>query len=343
MPKTVKIGVIGCGAIAERLHVPDYHYSPYADIVAFCDVNEAHAQAVANKFAPKAKIYTDYKRLLQDPDVEAVSVCLPNSMHGPASIEAVEAGKHVMVEKPMATSLEEAKQMIAAAKKNNVLLMVNQTQRRVPSHMKAKEVLDSGILGEVLYVIGMFGHAGPDDWSPGSDWFFDKKAARFGAMADLGVHKADLIRHLTGKEIVEISAFTARLEKEGDVEDNFSSTIKFDNGAIGMLGASWTAKGMGSNFIIFHCSNGTLRLHMWPDKPCVAHLVNPRAEINFEIPPPLADYPESWQVDVGGGFARAILGLEAPFCTGEEGMKSLAVIMAAEESARTGCAVRVQL
>lgn len=342
MSKTVKIGVVGCGAIAERLHVPDLHYSPHAEVVALCDGNQARAEALASRFAPGARIYTDYHALLQDPGVEAVVICTPNTTHGPMTIAAAAAGKHVMVEKPMATSLDEAKQMVDAAKQHGVILMVNQTQRRAPAHLKAKEVLSSGILGEVLYVIGMFGHAGPDDWSPGSDWFFNKEEARFGAMADLGIHKADLLRYLTGQEIVEISAYTARLEKSGDVEDNFSSCIKFEGGAIGTLGASWTAKGLGSNFAIFHCTNGTLRVHMWPDEPCVAHLVNPKSVIHFESPAPLNDYPESWGVDVGGAFARAILGLEAPFCTGEEGMRSLAVIMAAEESARTGQAVKVK-
>ncbi|MBI2433372.1 MAG: hypothetical protein HYV26_10915, partial [Candidatus Hydrogenedentes bacterium] len=153
---------------------------------------------------------------------------------------------------------------------------------------------------------------------------------------------ADLIRFLTGKEIVQIGAFTARLEKEGDVEDNFSACIQFEDGSIGMLGASWTAKGLGSNFLIFHCSNGSLRVHLWPNQPCVAHVVNPKAEIVFETPEPLGQYPGSWGVDVGGAFARAVLGLEKPFCTGEEAMRSLAVILAAEEAAKTARSVKVK-
>jgi len=344
MGKTVKIGVIGCGAISERLHVPDFHVCPQADVVAFCDVDRERAQALAGTFSPGAEIYTDYNELLKDPRVEAVTVCLPNVLHGPVTKAAAEAGKHIFVEKPMATSLAEAREMVEVAKRHNVLLMVNQTQRRYAAHIKAKEVLDSGLLGRVLYVIGMFGHAGPDDWSPGSDWFFHKDEASFGAMADLGIHKADIMRYLTGSEIVEIGAFSELIEKpDADVEDNFASCVKFDNGAIGMLGASWTAKGLGSNFLIFHCANGTLRVDMWPGQPCVAHLVNPSSTIIFDIPPPLNDYPDTWGVDVGGAFARAVLGMEEPFCTGEEGLKSLAVIMAAQEAARTKSTVKVQI
>ena len=115
-------------------------------------------------------------------------------------------GKNVLVEKPMAMSLAEAKSMVAAAKKAKKLLMVNQSQRKYAAHVKAKEVMDSGIMGKVLHVTAMFGHEGPEFWSPTGKWFFKKKEARFGAMADLGVHKADLIRFLTGKEIVEEAA-----------------------------------------------------------------------------------------------------------------------------------------
>jgi len=343
MPNTVRVGIIGCGAIAQRLHVPDYAHCPQAQITAFCDTNRDKAQALADQYAPDAKIYTDYKRMLAEDSCQAVSVCLPNYLHGSVSIAAAKAGRHVFVEKPMATSTAEAQLMIEAARKSNVLLMVNQCQRRFAPHRKAKEVLDSGILGKILYVSGVFGHSGPENWSPDGKWFFKKKEARFGAMADLGVHKADMIRFLTGKEVVEISAFYGRLEKQKtDVEDNFAACIKFDDGTLGTLGASWTFKGLGADYLYFHCANGSLRVQVVPDKPCWAHLHRPGGEIIFEIPAPLNDYPESWGLDVSGGFVRAILGLEAPFCTGEEGKKALEIILAAEKSADTGRAVKIK-
>lgn len=342
MGKILKVGVIGCGAISRELHVPDYAHSPDAEIVALCDSNVAQAKGLAEKFAPEAMIYRDYKELLKDPSVEAVSVCLPNVLHGPVTIAAAKAGKHVLVEKPMATSAVEAQQMIDAAKKAGVLLMVNQCQRLFPPHIKAKEVLDSGLLGRVLHVTAMFGHSSPRDWSPEGKWFWRKKEARFGAMADLGVHKADLVRYLTGKEAAEVNAFVENVDNpKSDVDDNLVSCVKFTDGSVGTICASWTAYGKGVDYTIFHCEMGTLRVQMWPDKPCVAHLHTPTCEIVFEPPAPAGDYAGSWGLDAGGRFARACLGLEEPFCTGEEGKRSLELILAMEKAAQTGRVVKL--
>jgi predicted dehydrogenase len=234
--------------------------------------------------------------------------------------------------------------MIDAAKKNNVTLMVDQSQRRFPAHVKAKEVLDSGIMGKILHVTAMFGHAGPENWSPTGKWFFKKKEARFGAMADLGVHKADLIRHLTGKEVKQVTAIFDTLEKKKtDVEDNFASTLIFDDGTMGSLAASWTVKGLEANYMYLHCANGTLQIAVNPEKPLVAALVNPECQIVFDIPKPPTNEKGGWGLDVAGAFVRAALGMEAPFCPGEEGMKSLAVILACEEAAKTGRAVKVKI
>lgn len=338
MEKKVRVGIIGCGAIAERLHVPDYTCCPHAELVAFCDIEKDKAQALAQRFASGASVYTDYTEMLAKEKLDAVSVCLPNILHGPVSVAASEAGCHVFCEKPMATSVEEAKSMIAAADKAGKLLMINQSQRRFSTHRKAKEVMQSGILGKILYVTAMFGHSGPEYWSPTGKWFFQRDKARFGAMADLGVHTADLIRYLTDMEVVEISAFADCLEKpDADVEDNFSSCIRFENGALGTLAASWTIKAAGANFTNIHCENGMLRIdNTQPSRRIVANLVNPQCEIVFDEPGPLVEYEGSWGVDVGGAFIRAVLGLETPFCSGVEGMKSLAIILAAEESANTG-------
>lgn len=342
MGMTLKVGIIGCGAIAQRLHVPDIYTCGMGELTAFCDVIPAKAKALATQYGTDAKVYTDYRALLRDKRVEAVVVALPNVLHGPVTIAAAQAGKHVLVEKPMATSLTEAQRMIDAAKRAGTKLMVNQSQRLFPEHRKAREVVESGILGKILHVSAMFGHAGPEHWSPTGKWFFRKREARFGAMADLGVHKADLVRFLTGKEVAEISAFHERIEKKNsDVEDNFVSCLKFTDGTLGTLAASWTVKGASAEYTFLHCVNGTLRVSVVPGKPVIANLINPECEIVFEPPPPVERYPGSWGIDAGGAFVRAILGIERPYCTGEEGMKALAIILAAEKASLTGRRVRV--
>lgn len=342
MSRKVRIGIIGCGAIAERLHVPEYAASPDAELVAFCDVLKGKAQAVASTFAPDAQVFSDYKELLKKADVEGVSVCLPNHLHGPVTIAALKAGCNVLVEKPMATSMAEARRMLDAADKAGKLLAVNQSQRLFPAHVKAKEVMDSGIMGKVLHVTAMFGHGGPEYWSPSGKWFFNKKEARFGAMADLGVHKADLVRYLTGKEVGSIGAFYERLEKKrASVEDNFVAALKFTDGTVGTLAASWTVKGAEANYTILYCTNGTLSVCAYPGRPLVANLVNPECEIDFDVPPPPDNDNGGWGLDIGGRFCRAIKGEEAPYCSGLEGMKSLEVILAAERSALTGRTIKI--
>jgi predicted dehydrogenase len=344
MSRVVRVGVIGCGAIAEHLHIPDLIHAPETEVVALCDIRRAAAERLATALAPEAAIYTDHAALLRDPKVEAVVIGLPNALHAPVAIAAAKAGKHVLVEKPMATSLAECKAMIAAAKKAGVHLLVNQCQRLARHHLKAKEVIDSGLIGKILSVSATFGHSGPDNWSPDGKWFFQKKLARFGAMADLGVHKADIIRFLTGKEVVEVAGFYGTLDKKRtDVDDNFVSAIKFSDGTLGTLSASWTAYGKGVDYIYIHGTNGTLRVNVYPDQLVVADVVKPEAHIVFDLPPPRSDYPGSWELGVGSAFGRAILGLEPPFCSGEEGMRSLALILAAEQAADTGKAAKVKV
>src|SRR5207302_6424726 len=126
-----------------------------------------------------AKPYTDYKEMLKNADIDAVIVAGPNSLHAQQSIDALAAGKHVLCEKPMATTREDARAMIDAAKKNKKFLMIGLNQRLMPPHVRAKEILQSGRLGGVLSFRTAFKHPGPEGWSvdAGKSWFFKKGAA----------------------------------------------------------------------------------------------------------------------------------------------------------------------
>ncbi len=343
MQRPLRVAVIGCGQISKELHVPDYATCPDADLVALADPVTTNALALIERWAPHARAYADYAEMLANENLDAVTVTVPNRLHAEVAIAALNAGCHVLVEKPMATSSAEAQRMIEAATASGKLLIVNQSQRLYAVHRKAKEVIDSGIMGKILLVTAMFGHEGPEHWSPTGKWFFDKKDARFGAMADLGVHKADLVRFLTGKEVRQISAYVGCLEKEGaNVEDNFVSCLTFDDGTLGTLTASWTTKGMDANYTILHCAKGTLRISEIPGKPLVANLVDPVCEIVFDVPEQRLAYEGSWGLDVGAHFVRAIRGEEAPYCTALEGKRSLEVILAAEQSAQSGRSITIE-
>lgn len=346
MAKELRVGIIGCGAIAMRLHVPDIYYGKSGTLVAFCDTRKQRAQALAAQYAPDAAIYTDHKTMLADGVCDAVIVCLPNALHAPITVDACKAGCHVFVEKPMAQSLKECDQMITAAKKAGVLLMVDQVQRLQPQNRKAKEIIDSGILGRIEHVKAMFGHSGPDNWAPWAKWFFKKDEARFGAMADLGVHKADLIRWLTGQEVKQICGFYEKYERPSStVEDNFVSALQFADGAVGTLSASWTVRGQMNDYVIIHGSKGTMKVGVFPDTPVYVELGSPRGVMAYtpaDLDYPPYTYDESWRCDAGGAFCRACLGEEPPFCTGEDARRSLEVILAAEKAADTGKTVTIK-
>lgn len=337
---TFKIGVIGCGAIARRRHLPEYTMLPQAELVAVADINAERAEEMASLYGARA--YTDYRELLQHDGLDAVSVCLPNALHAPVSIAALEARLHVLCEKPMAVSQEEAEAMNAAAAKSGRMLMIGHNQRLMLPHKKAKELLDSGMLGRVLTFRTSFGHGGPETWSvegPGG-WFFQKKHAFIGAMGDLGVHKADLLRYLLGEEIAEVGAFVGTLHKQNtDVDDNAVCILKTESGIIGTLAASWTYKAKEDNSTVLYCEHGTLRLIEDSTYMVIAEMNNGE-RILHQIGKVATNDKQT-----ESGIIREFIGHLAagtkPVISGEEGMKSLQVILAALKSAETGTMIRV--
>ena len=232
------------------------------------------------------------------------------------------AGCNVLVEKPMAASMAEAKKMNDTAAKQVNCSWLIRVSVCFPPMLRPREVMDSGIMGKVLHITAMFGHSGPEDWSPTGKWFFDKKQARFGAMADLGVHKAGPASFPYRQGVSEVNGFFERLEKpRATVEDNFVSALKFTDGTVGTLAASWTVKGAEANYTVLHCTNGTLQICLFPDRPLVrlpGKATSAKLLLNFhQRQPTMAG---GWGLDAGGKFCRAIKGEEEPYCSGLEGM-----------------------
>ena len=274
----VKVGVIGCGSIAKYRHFPEYHTHPDVDISSVCDVVIERAQAVAQTYGVKA--YTDYMDLLNDKQINAVSICVPNVFHAPMAIAALQAGKHVLCEKPMATTLEEAERMNETANASGKILMIGHNQRLVPSHQKAKEMISQGKLGKIYSFRTSFGHSGPEGWSvDGKDsWFFKKSEAGIGAMADLGVHKADLLRFLLGEEIIEVAGFVeTSAKKETNVDDTAVCILRTESGIIGTLAASWSYVKEDNSTIIYG-EKAVIRLEDDPTYSLIIHHISGKTE-----------------------------------------------------------------
>ncbi len=319
----IKIGVIGCGAISERKHLPLFAECSQGEVVAVADVREEKAKDIAAKFGVK-DYYSRWEEMMKRDDIEAVSIATPNFLHREMAVAAAEAGKHVLVEKPIATSLEEAEEMIKAAKENSVILMVQQTQRFSPRTQKVKELIEEGIIGKINTIRGKIGNPGPENWSPTGKWFFNKKQSFGGALADVGIHIIDLIRWIMGKEVKEVSAFLGTLEKKIEVEDNGICLFRFEGGPLGIAEASWTTK-PGMAQMSFYGEKGSLTANLWGENPLTVNLSS-MEKITPEIPAE-GKYGTPFQY-----FLDCIEKGDEPFISGEEAKKSLEIILAAYES-----------
>jgi predicted dehydrogenase len=329
----IKVAVIGCGSIAKYRHIPEYAANPNVELTAFCDFDRQLADKFAEEYG--ARSYIDYNELLKNEDVDAVSVCTQNVDHAKVSIASANAGKHVLCEKPIATSIEEATAMIKAAANSGVYLMIGHNQRLMPPHVKAKEILQEGRLGRILTFRTTFGHGGPEAWSVQgkNTWFFKKEQAFVGAMGDLGIHKTDLIRWLFDDEVAEVGAFVDTLDKDCDVDDNASCILRMKNGAIGTMAASWTNYKGEDNSTTIYCENGVLEIKDRADVQVVVRLRNGTVE-QYKVGA-IATNDEGGQVSSGviDEFISSIKTNKPPSISGEEGMKSLNVVLSALESA----------
>ncbi len=337
----IGIGIIGCGSIAIHRHVPEYASRKDCNLVGFYDPITERAQNLADKFG--GKVFESIEQLLADKGIHAVSVCTPNKYHAPASIAALKAGKHVLCEKPMAVSLDEAKSMINTAEECGKFLMIGHNQRLAPAHIRAKEILQSGELGKVLTFKTAFGHGGPEYWSLDKGrhtWFFKCDEAFIGAMGDLGVHKADLIRWLIDDEIVEAKAYVTTLDKTNEkdepieVDDNAICLLKSRKGIYGTLTASWTYYGAEDNSTVLYCSNGVMKIYDNPEFPIEITKKN-REKAYYKVGNIQTNESQtkSGVIDM---FVDSILSGKEPEISGDEGFAALRIVLACLESARTG-------
>lgn len=347
MPESpIKVGIIGCGAIGQRRHIPEIVANPDAKLVAICDANEARVKEIAAQYGCKA--YTDYKQMLASEKLDAAIVCGPNKLHAPQTLDVLAAGLHVLCEKPMATTREEAQAMIAAAKKAGKNLMVGHNQRLMAPHVCAKRILDSGRLGKVLSFRTAFAHPGPEYWSVDNNantWFFKKGVASMGVTGDLGVHKADLVRWLLGQEFTEVSAVITTLDKrypDGtliDIDDNAILTLKSKDGVVGTVTVSWTDYGAEENYTVLYCEKGVLSIGTDPVWNVVVNYRN--GDMEQHKVGEIATNTKQVSSGVSDLFIAEIKAGKPASISGEEGYAALNVILTSMEAAEQGSALKL--
>ena len=251
--REVRVGIIGCGGIANGKHMPSLHKLPNVKMVAFCDLILERAEKARQDYGtPDAEVYTDYRDLIARDDIEVVHVLTPNCAHAELSIAALKAGKHVMCEKPMAASYEEAKAMVAAAKESGKFLTIGYQTRSTTTHQYVRHMIENGDLGEVYYVKApSIRRRGAPLWGV----FLDKEKQGGGPMIDIGTHSIDAALSLINNYDVEsVSGAVYRKladtamnsnewgiwkPEEFEVEDSAMGWVRFKNGATMIVEASW--------------------------------------------------------------------------------------------------------
>ena len=279
----MKIGIIGCGSIANSAHIPSYMANPKAEIKYFCDIIPERAEAAVKKYGCGIAV-TDYKQVLADPEITAVSVCTPNLMHSVIAIEALEAGKHVLCEKPAARVYEEALAMQEAQRRTGKILNIGVVNRFNTNVNKLKEMIDNGDFGELYYVYVSFRCQRS---IPGLGGAFTTKAiAGGGVLIDWGVHFLDIVMYCCGDPKAKtVSAET--FSKLGnpicdyvfkdswahdpihdgiyDVEEGVTGVIRTEGPVININGAWAQNIGVNEMYIDFIGTKGGARLQYGKD------------------------------------------------------------------------------
>ncbi len=252
----LKIGFIGCGGIAVDKHLPAMSRQKDVEMAAFCDVIEERAVEAAGKFgAPGAKVYTDYRKLLEDKSIDAIHVLTPNVLHCEISCAAMEAGKHVMCEKPMAATAADAEKMLEVRNKTGKLLTIGYQYRHFDSNIAMKDYVDTGALGDIYYAeTTALRRRGIPTWGV----FTSKKDQGGGPLIDIATHSLDLtlwmmnnyeVQSVTGVSFAKIGKYATPDEMGNEfgnwdpakyeLEDSAFGFVRMKNGALINLRCAW--------------------------------------------------------------------------------------------------------
>ena len=347
----LKMAVIGTGGISNE-HIRGYINNPDTELYAFCDINPEQLKMMAEKYGvPAERTFTDKDEMLKAlPEIDAVSVCTWNSAHAECTIAALNAGKHVICEKPMAMNTAQAQAMREAAERNNKLLMIGFVRRHGNDCDVIRENVDAGTFGDLYYAKATYLRR---NGNPGG-WFGDKSRSGGGPLIDLGVHVIDLVRFIFGNP-KPVSVYGVTFQKlfnrpnviggKGyqscstgvqdicDVEDLASAIIRFDNGAVLNVEAAFSLniKHDEGNIELFGTKAGA---KLSPNVEIFTELNNRMVNITFDQPTAL-NFDGLFQKEIDN-YVDAILGRAECLAPAADGVEMMKILDAVYESAKTG-------
>jgi len=323
MKKILGIGVIGMGMMGQ-IHAAEYAANPQCRLQALVDTSPAVLSESCRRYNVPG--YTDHRELLARKDVQAVSICTPDDQHRQVVLDALTAGKHVLLEKPIATTMEDADAIVAAAAQTPVKLMMGHTLRFSPRYKKAKELIQDGAIGEVQ---SLFARRTNIISVP------HRLAGRVSLLAFLGVHDLDIMRWMAESEVVKVYCEVKKglLAAQGyDVEDVVFTTLRFASGAIGCGEFGWILP-------VNHPSGHDFRLDITGTHGALtideAHDGLSVAGVERYIQPPV----QARTAPVVAAFLECILLDKKPPVTAEDGREALRIAIAAQKSAAIGLPV----
>ena len=346
--KPVGVAVVGIGRWCWGLAGAIHRSKLFKIVTCFTRTKEKRDQFVA---AFQCDQETSYEDVVKRPDVEGVVIVAPNNAHAELTVLAAQHGKHVLVEKPMANRVPEARRMTEACQKNGVILSVLHNQRRLAGYRKIKSMIEAGSLGKVVMAETCFSHNGgfrltPQFWR----WFFDECPG--GPVMTLGVHHADTLQYLLGP-VQSVSSFFNKLVLSTENIDVGAVIMQFESGAIGYLGSNYVSPWAN------HCSiYGTeANAYFTVELPALVTTDPTRygdnwnyGDRNSELYIRRKGEDQKIKVDLDPGeiiteeveeFAKCIRSRKAPEVGGKEGMRSMAVILAAVRSSKSGAPVKI--
>ncbi len=336
----LRFGLIGCGRVAPR-HAESVDALPDARLVAVADVRESRAAHFAQHYG--AEMLTDYRALLARPDVDVVSICTPSGLHAQMAIDALQAGKHVIVEKPIALSLADADRMIAAAAATGRKLCVVLQNRYNPPMQDLRRIVDEGRLGRLLLGNATVRWYRPqeyyeDEWH--GTWAMDG-----GALMNQSIHHIDALQWFMGR-LESVFAFTGTLAHRMEAEDTGVAVIRFAGGALGSVEGSTITypENIEGSVAVFgelgSAKIGGTALNRKVVWKVAGELEREREVLTRDQVDPPSIYGTSHQ-KVIADMIEAIRDDRAPKTHGAEARKSLALVLAIYESARTGQPVTI--
>jgi len=327
---------------------PAINEAQNAELVSISSRSLEKAKAFADKHGAR-KHYGDLDQFLEDREIDVVYIATPPNLHAQHVRKVAQHKKHILCEKPMATTVAECKEMIDVCQKENVKLMIACNMRFNPAHMKAKEIIEKGLLGKIIFVRAQECFYLPPD--PNA-WRLQSSIGGGGSLADAGIHSIDLLRFLTGSEVVEISAFVDNVVFDYSVEDTAIVTMKFASGGYGLVDSCYSTRYV-EDVLEIYGSQGSLfgSKTLWMGRApgeLRGFFDQTRTTHELEYAPPWGQDPSlgGWgslmkQYDLKPRniyaaevehFSECIEQDKPPMIDGWEGLKDLQVVKAAYES-----------